>query len=1583
MRVIAEQKQLDAQNRAVARGLPVRITRPNGAIQEIADFDGDSPIYFTTHNATAAISTAANTTRSTYTVDGTGITIGMWDGGSGRSTHQEFGTRMIVKDGSPSIDHATHVGGTLAAAGVVTSARGMSPAAIVDSYDWNNDISEMTARAATAPGQADKLYLSNHSYGRLSGWVNVGNATRTWEWYGNGTGATGFEQDFGRYNTYSRDQDSLAFNAPYFLMFRSAGNERTDSPSTGQNVALSPGSATVVAYDTALHPSGDGLYRSGFENIGFDALAKNLMTVGSVTDAVTSGLRDPSKANQSSFSSWGPTDDGRIKPDIVANGDGVSSSLNGGDTAYGTYSGTSMSSPNAAGSAALLIQHYKNLFSNGAMRASTLKGLIIHTADDRGNIGPDYKFGWGLMNTKGAADVISDHFNFPEKSRITESQLSSSTTSRTHTFVWDGTAPIRATLSWTDPAGGATTTSDLRTPRLVNNLNVKIISPGGSEHSPYVMPFVGNWSQASMDSPATTGINNTDNVEQVLVSAPPVAGAYQVVVSYSGTLTNNLQNYSLLISGSSAVAPPPSPLSITAITPSSGTSGTVTVDLTGISLLETTAVKLTRSGSTDILATGNQMVGDKLRCQLNLTGAAPGFWNVVATNPNGETSTLSSGFNVVGSIWSENFDSTVSGWTSSPTGWNLVTTASQTPSHSYFIAAPASKITTSLTSPAISVPASANNLQLKFWHSHNLETSQDGGRIEVSNDNGSNWIEVGASGSGTTFASYAYNATINNNGKEADLGTFDGQTAWSGNSGGFQETIIDLTDDAKFAGKTIRLRWTLATNAKNASYGWHIDTVSLVGGGDLSNSAPAITAAASSTTSETVTEGEVTYRILRGTSTTLSVSATDNGGEATLSYLWSSANGGPVFFSPNGTNTAKNTTVSFEALGDYFISVSITDAQGLSVTSQINIRVVQVANDLQITPASVSVQVGGSQSFGSQLLDQFGDSMATQPTSYTWSASDGGTINSSGLFTANAAGGPFVVTSSTPGFSSSASVTVTRAPASITLGNLSQTYNGSPRPVSATTSPAGLAVSTTYNGASQAPTQAGTYSIEAVITDPNYQGSASGTLVIGKATSTVSLTNITATYDGTPKSATATTTPAGLSVATLYDGSSTAPTTAGSYSVQATIQDPTYQGSASGTLVIGKAIATVSLANLTATYDGTPKSATATTTPAGLSVSILYDGSPTAPTNAGSYPIQATIQDTNYQGSSSETLVIGKATATVSLTNLIATYDGTPKSATATTTPAGLSVAALYDGSSTAPTNAGSYPIQATIEDTNYQGSATGTLVIEKALATVTLGSLEATYDGAEKSITAATSPTGLSVAVLYSGSSTAPTNAGSYPIQATIEDTNYQGSATGTLVIDKALATVTLSGLEAIYDGEAKSITVTTAPASLAVSIQYNDSPNAPVAAGTYEVQVLVVDPNHTGSANGILTISSSSNYSEWEELHFSNSSVPNGEEGPNADPDQDGLSNLAEYALGTDPKAFDPPIAPVVDAVFLSLTFQRPKGLTDVSYGAEVTANMNDWTQVPLEVISETETTETVRAKVSRAQSPQKQFLRLRFAQ
>ncbi|MSN25102.1 MAG: hypothetical protein GJV46_04455 [Geobacter sp.] len=254
--------------------------------------------------------------------------------------------------------------------------------------------------------------------------------------------------------------------------------------------------------------------------------------------------------------------------------------------------------------------------------------------------------------------------------------------------------------------------------------------------------------------------------------------------------------------------------------------------------------------------------------------------------------------------------------------------------------------------------------------------------------------------------------------------------------------------------------------------------------------------------------------------------------------------------------------------------------------------------------------------------------------------------------------------------------------------------------------------------------------------------------------------------------------------------------------------------------VVLKAAATVTLDNLAVTYDGTPKSATATTNPAGKNVIFTYDGSSTVPVNAGSYAVVGTINDINYQGSASGTLVIGKATATITLGGLVVTYDGTAKGISATTVPSGKNVVITYDGSSTAPANSGSYAVIATVSDGNYQGSASGTLVIGKASATVTLGDLVTSYDGTAKSASATTSPSGKTVIITYDGGSTAPVNAGSYAVVGTISDANYQGSASGTLLINPPTLTVAVAANGTLASGTGGTVTSTPSGISCANSV-------------------------------------------------------------------------------------------------------------------------------------------------------------------
>jgi len=133
--------------------IPVRVDGPGNKVSILHDFRGEQPVYRTTMNANAAISSGANLLYpAPYSLNGTGVKVGVWDAGSVRNTHQEFNTTRVVKRNSTAAldDHATHVAGTVGAAGFTASAKGMAPNVSIDSWDWNSDYSEMTSSGAAS-----------------------------------------------------------------------------------------------------------------------------------------------------------------------------------------------------------------------------------------------------------------------------------------------------------------------------------------------------------------------------------------------------------------------------------------------------------------------------------------------------------------------------------------------------------------------------------------------------------------------------------------------------------------------------------------------------------------------------------------------------------------------------------------------------------------------------------------------------------------------------------------------------------------------------------------------------------------------------------------------------------------------------------------------------------------------------------------------------------------------------------------------------------------------------------------------------------------------------------------------------------------------------------------------------------------------------------------------------------------------------------------------------------------------------------------------------------------------------------------
>ncbi|MEC5172506.1 S8 family serine peptidase [Chryseobacterium nepalense] len=339
-------------------------------------------------------------------------------------------SKLTNMDGAANIDHATHVTGTICAQGILSTVKGIAFNASVLNYDWNDDLSEILSQASSG------LLTSNHSYG-------FGSLSNIWF--------------YGAYDSRAQTFDEICYNNPYYLPVVSAGNSRNDTSS--------PGSVQIAN-------------KGGYDLIFGHGNAKNVMTVVAVSEV--SNYVDESSVTMSTFSSWGPSDDGRIKPDISMKGLGVRSTLSTSNTATGLLSGTSMASPGITGVVLLLQQYYKQLYSN-YMRSATVKGLILHTADEAGYwAGPDYEYGWELVNAEKAVIAIRDKNSATStKSVLDELSLSNGAT-YTKTITASGASPLKVSISWTDPQSSFTNSGTIEpsSKYLVNDLDIKITKDG-------------------------------------------------------------------------------------------------------------------------------------------------------------------------------------------------------------------------------------------------------------------------------------------------------------------------------------------------------------------------------------------------------------------------------------------------------------------------------------------------------------------------------------------------------------------------------------------------------------------------------------------------------------------------------------------------------------------------------------------------------------------------------------------------------------------------------------------------------------------------------------------------------------------------------------------------------------------------------------------------------------------------------------------------------------------------------------------------------------------------------------------------
>ncbi|MBC8884260.1 S8 family serine peptidase [Flavobacterium piscinae] len=439
----------------------------------------------------------------------------VWDSGHPRVTHEEYkGTgntvRVSLEDvtaeggGDYTHYHATHVTGTLLGNGrALREAKGMAPRATAKNYRWSNHFTEV-AQAAL-----EGALITNHSYG----------------WFNNGLPA----YEFGNYSSTAADWDLIMHNAPHLLLVFSAGNDGQANYNTQPNF-------------------------SGFDKISGHQCAKNNLVVANATSIVLNELGELVSASINASSSQGPMDELRIKPDIAGKGTQVTSAYSTSNFSCSSLTGTSMATPNVTGSL-MLWQEFFHQQENGFMKASTLKALALHTADDILPQGPDAYSGWGLLNSKKAIQTIQ------RKGKTTEIMESTLSNGQVYSFpiVSDGINPLQLSLCWTDLPGVPSTALNSSHSRLINDLDVRILQNGTTY---FPMKLV---------SPTTsgTGDNAVDPYERITILV--ASGNYTVEVTHKGTLTGGSQPFSLVITGvnHNCTTAVPTDLTFSAITSSS------------------------------------------------------------------------------------------------------------------------------------------------------------------------------------------------------------------------------------------------------------------------------------------------------------------------------------------------------------------------------------------------------------------------------------------------------------------------------------------------------------------------------------------------------------------------------------------------------------------------------------------------------------------------------------------------------------------------------------------------------------------------------------------------------------------------------------------------------------------------------------------------------------------------------------------------------------------------------------------------------------------------------------------------------
>jgi hypothetical protein len=384
-------------------------------------------------------------------LQGSNVTLGLGDDGNA-TAHLDLAARLINRNPAPSATHGTHTMGVMGGGGIINPKyKGMAPkATLVGQY-----FSDILVNAPYYVADYD-MVLTNNSYHSAA------------------LGCAGQ----GDYDVLSSYVDAQLNSDLTLLHVFASGNDG--------------------GYTCSPYPASFATVKSGFQT------GKNVLTVGAV---------DNGTYTIASFSSRGPVDDGRLKPEIVAGGFSIYSTIP--TNSYVNAYGTSMSSPAVAGTLGLLYERYRQLNAGANPSAALIKAVACNGADDLGNAGPDFTFGFGNLNARNAVEALENHTYF------NGNVANGGTQTFNITGVPAGTAQVKVMLYWNDPAAApyASTT-------LVNNLNLTVTAPDLTVHSPLIL----DPSAVNVNNVAVEGTDNRNNIEQVVINNPP-AGNFTVTVS--------------------------------------------------------------------------------------------------------------------------------------------------------------------------------------------------------------------------------------------------------------------------------------------------------------------------------------------------------------------------------------------------------------------------------------------------------------------------------------------------------------------------------------------------------------------------------------------------------------------------------------------------------------------------------------------------------------------------------------------------------------------------------------------------------------------------------------------------------------------------------------------------------------------------------------------------------------------------------------------------------------------------------------------------------------------------------------------